>query len=159
WRMVAMAEPLSALARRYLAWHAQRYGETAIEDAYRIARPWWVIGGEEQDMPFESWVEIEAIKWTQKHQTPVSEDRPYYATEADWLRAEIGHLRGRLFDLETFWPDWGHVREKKWFLQQEIERLEVRLREVEEREQVRFRASGEGQNQGANRYHRSDWLG
>src|SRR5690606_27811756 len=49
--MVAMAEQFSALAQKYLAWHAQRYGETAIEDAYRIARPWWVIGGEECDMP------------------------------------------------------------------------------------------------------------
>ena len=97
-------------------------------------------------MPFETWVEIEALKWAQKHQPPVSENRPYYATEAEWLRAEIGHLRGRLFDLETFWPDWGHIRAKKWFLQQEIERLEARLREVEEREQVRFRASSEGQN-------------
>jgi len=127
-----MAEQFSPLARRYLAWHDQRYGEEAIEDAYRIAKPWWVIGGEEQDMPFETWVEIEALKWAQAHQIPVSENRPYlYETEADWLRAEIGHLRGRLFDLETFWPDWGHYRDKRWALQQEIERLEARLREVE----------------------------
>ena len=126
-----MAEQFSALARRYLAWHARRYGETAIEDKYRIVKPWWVIGGWECDIPFESWAEIEAIKWAQAHQTPVSENRPYYATEADWLRAEIGHLRGRLFDLETFYPDWGHYQDKRWFLQQEIERLESRLKEVE----------------------------
>ena len=126
-----MAEQFSPLARKFLAWHDQRYGEDAIEDAYRIAKPWWVIGGWECDMPFEPWVEIEAIKWAQAHQTPVSENRPYYATEAEWLRAEIGHLRGRLFDLETFYPDWGHYRDERWFLQQEIERLEARLQEVE----------------------------
>jgi len=71
--------------------------------------------GRECDMPFESWVEIEALKWAQAHQPPVSENRPYYATEAEWLRAEIGHLRGRLFDLETFWPDGGPAWKRSGF--------------------------------------------